>query len=311
MSCTSVCKLGFLRGIKRFLDDDEESLNFLRQHGVIPYQVKCPRCKEDCVLTDRGLFRCNRKIVKPKTKKRKLCGFSVSQFKGTFLSQARIKPSKLLVFICYFLSKNWNHQTLIEELEISSKTSVDWRSFCSEVCEKWFYDQKPIGGPGKKVEIDETCIVKRKYNRGRVLNQVWLFGGIERESKERFIIPLLGEKRDKDTLLPLIGQFILPGTVIYSDGWAAYRDIESELGFKHHVINHSENFVHKENPDIHTQNVERLWGDVKAWVKRPGIRAKYLRQYLSRYLFCTAHKRQERLHYFLLAVKELYPFCAV
>ena len=50
-------------------------------------------------------------------------------------------------------------------------------------------------GPGKEVEIDEICIVKRKYNRGRIQNQVWLFGGIERRSKNKFIVPLLEEKR--------------------------------------------------------------------------------------------------------------------
>lgn len=41
-----------------------------------------------------------------------------------------------------------------------------------------------IEGPDKIVTIGETLIVKRKYNRGRVLHQQWLFGGIERNSEE-------------------------------------------------------------------------------------------------------------------------------
>uniref|UniRef100_A0A0L8GSI5 Uncharacterized protein n=1 Tax=Octopus bimaculoides TaxID=37653 RepID=A0A0L8GSI5_OCTBM len=44
--------------------------------------------------------------------------------------------------------------------------------------------QDHIGGPGVEVEIDETVIVKRKYNRGRLVKTIGLFGRIERETKK-------------------------------------------------------------------------------------------------------------------------------
>ena len=52
-----------------------------------------------------------------------------------------------------------------------------------------------------KVEIDETFIVRRKYNKGRLLKQLLLFGRIERLTYRRLVIPLnlMGEKRNKDT----------------------------------------------------------------------------------------------------------------
>ena len=68
-----------------------------------------------------------------------------------------------------------------------------------------------------------------------------------------------GDRRNKETLLPLIQKFIRPGSVIYSDCWPAYKDI-SNLGNTHHEINHSESFV---KGQIHTQNIERLWRDIK------------------------------------------------
>ena len=34
------------------------------------------------------------------------------------------------------------------------------------------------------VKIDETLLVWRKHEKGRILNQIWLFERIERESKK-------------------------------------------------------------------------------------------------------------------------------
>ncbi|KAJ8930186.1 hypothetical protein NQ314_017050 [Rhamnusium bicolor] len=90
------------------------------------------------------------------------------------------------------------------------------------------YTFRLIGGEGKIVEIDETKIGKRKYNKGRYLEGQWVFGGIERGSRKFFLMTVgvhttLGEKQ-----------------------------------YKHLTVNHSVNFV---DPDTgtHTQNIERLW----------------------------------------------------
>ena len=77
------------------------------------------------------------------------------------------------------------------------------------------HTSKPIGGPGKSVEIDESKFGRRKYNRGRSVDGQWVFGGIERESGAVFMVPV--DKRDKETLLPQIKQWILPGSIIHSD----------------------------------------------------------------------------------------------
>ena len=65
------------------------------------------------------------------------------------------------------------------------------------------------------------------------MKQVWLFGGIERVSKERFVVALtgdVGEKRDKATLVPLIKKYIKVGSIICSDCWGAYKGWE-EFGY--------------------------------------------------------------------------------
>jgi len=58
----------------------------------------------------------------------------------------------------------------------------------------------------------------------------------------------------------------LPGTIIYSDQWAAYGDITG-LGFQHYKVNHSLNFVNPNN-GVHTQNIESYWNKNKFILKK-------------------------------------------
>jgi len=65
------------------------------------------------------------------------------------------------------------------------------------------------------VEIDESKFDRRKYNRRHRVDGQWIFGGVQRETGACFLIPV--ERRDKDTLLTAINDWILPGITIISD----------------------------------------------------------------------------------------------
>ena len=90
-----------------------------------------------------------------------------------------------------------------------------------------------------------------------------------------------------------------------SDSWAAYRTLDKE-GYTHKVINHSEYFVDPEDSFVHTQNIERLWRNVKEWAKRPGLRTEYFEQYFGRYLFLDFYG-DDAHHQFFLEAGKLYP----
>ena len=168
------------------------------------------------------------------------------------------------MFVNHFISEHWDQETVVHELGISTRTAVDWRSFSSEVTDHWF--SHPPGGPNIVVEIDETVICRRKYNRGRQVSSIWLFGGIERVSKKRFVVPLTGdrgENRDRATLWPIIREYILPGSIIYSDCWKAYDgldipDLWEQFGvdpnYTHHTVNHSANFVDSKSSSPHPEH---------------------------------------------------------
>ena len=252
------CSLSEFELIFKSFKNNNFALNFFEKHNIVPKEVFCPNCNKLCTFREsKNQFRCRNVIKNKKYKKlTKQCTFVVSKFKGTFLEKSKIDSWKILNFINLFVRKQFCHSRVRENLKICQKSSVDWRSFCSEVCEHWIDQQTPIGGEGKIVEIDETLICRRKYNRGRELCQVWVFGGIERETKKLFLVPLIDQRRDADTLIPLIKKYILPGTIIISDSWKAYSKL-SELNNSHKIINHSENFVSPEDQQVHTKNIER------------------------------------------------------
>uniref|UniRef100_A0A182SMW8 ISXO2-like transposase domain-containing protein n=1 Tax=Anopheles maculatus TaxID=74869 RepID=A0A182SMW8_9DIPT len=85
--------------------------------------------------------------------------------------------------------------------------------------------QATIGGDGLTVEIDESVVTKRKYNRGRVAdnNQLWLIGGICRETYAIFLE--LMQKWDVATLHDIIMRHVALGSTILTDGWRAYSGL--------------------------------------------------------------------------------------
>ena len=120
----------------------------------------------------------------------------------------------------------------------------------------------------KIVEIDESKFLRRKHPRGRYHEGTWVFGGIERGTKNCFLeaVPV----RDAPTLLPLIERWILPGTRIVSDDWGAYNTIDQIGGgiYSHDVVIHQHHFVDPDDRSIHTNSVESMWARAKRKFKQ-------------------------------------------
>ncbi|KAG0438155.1 hypothetical protein DMUE_3263 [Dictyocoela muelleri] len=112
--------------------------------------------------------------------------------------------------------------------------------------------KRRIGGVGKTVEIDETYITKRKYNKGRNVRKIWVVGGICREDKSVFFH--VSKKRNAKRLEDIIYRNVRKGTSIITDHCSCYDNL-SRLGFFHKRVNHSQNFVDPMNHETHTQNI--------------------------------------------------------
>lgn len=162
----------------------------------------------------------------------KLCRKEVGFLRDTWFAGTHLSLKEVFQ-LSYFWSRQTHTQDEIrfdmqipDETTISEKAVVDWKNFFRDVCARYF-ERHPmkIGGVGSIIEIDETVISKPKYHRGRVTaEEQWYFGGVERGSGRCFLV--LVERRNAETLLPIIQAHVFPGSIIISDLWRAYGGIK-------------------------------------------------------------------------------------
>lgn len=268
-----------LRDLFRLTVDVENLIQWLFQLGLLLNLsgIDCIFCdkgrfglrKDSSFSTDKCCWRCSNKA----------CGKKVSIRQGSWFANSNLSLEKIIL-LTYFWVYRADQEFVKHELEISHTTIVDWYNFSREICicilEK--FSQK-IGGANKVVEIDESKFGKRKYHRGRRVDGVWVFGGIERDTKHCFFQCVAD--RTADTLIEIIKDNILPGTTIISDCWKAYCSLNKE-GFKHLTVNHSVNFV---DPDTgaHTNTIESTWRALKKSLPKHGTTKNLYDTYFAQY----------------------------
>ena len=119
------CELNYMFVIGKyhggiFPGHDKFAIQFFREHGVLPLSVQCPKCNKSLLYReDRHKWYCTSTVPIPKTKKRRRCGYEVSDFKGSFLDGTHLPPWKILLFVNHWVRKIWDHHTIIDSLEIS------------------------------------------------------------------------------------------------------------------------------------------------------------------------------------------------
>ncbi|XP_076545896.1 uncharacterized protein LOC143305596 [Osmia lignaria lignaria] len=217
--------------------------------------------------------------------------------------------------------------SIIDGQTVSSETIIDRFSFCREVCtialDKKYETEGLLGGPGIIVEIDECKIGRRKFEKGRFREGLWILGTLDIYLKIFRIQVRLGRmierggnkyrleicpnnKRDETTLLALIQKHIAIGSEIHTDCWKGYQNLNRH-GYIHKTVNHSENFV---DPEIgaYTQNIESSWRSLRARLSRGGIHQDDLIDHLCEYLWRYEVKKNggDPFHHLLEDIKYVY-----
>ena len=203
-----------------------------------------------------------------------------------------------------------------------NNTAVKYYRMCREICNEWFWDPRntpKLGGFGTIVEMDESYFAgKPKYQRGRRLgekswedDQKWAFGLVQRNSMDAIIVQV-PSKRSRNDLIPTIENNCKEGTIFCSDGWKAYHNLVEHMNLAdclHFPVNHTENYVHPET-GAHTQTVEGMWRQVKAFLPNFGLKPGDLNTYIGTFLWLryTKQRKLDKFIHFLACVKEKHPF---
>lgn len=277
------------------IPDKDSAIQFLQEKRILHNPRICVNGHEMKLYTagkDRWL--CSKKD----------CRESKQVRQGTFLNNSRLDFRTVVNFI-YCWSKEYTTVKFCkDELEVNHNTCVDWNSYMREVCEDHLLrNPKVIGGPNLHVEVDETCFTRRKYNRGRILPNQWVFGGICRETRDCFLVSV--PNRSAETLVPIINKYVAPGTTVFSDEWRGYHNLRQN--YEHLTVNHSLHFV---NPvtQAHTQNVESMWAKAKIRNKRQwGTSRLMLDSYLAEFMWRQRYQDADKFEKILDNIAEFMP----
>jgi transposase-like protein len=271
-----------LQSLIEAIETKDEAIHWARSRGLISVSIDCLNCKQPMAIVgtneapDFEVFRCSK------------CHVKKSIRANSFAFNSKLSLQKLIMLTYHWMSERTN-KAVEKELELTNKTVSQWFKYCRSICTFYFECTSIcglIGGPNVIVEIDESVIAKRKYNRGRLIKQRWVFGGLERlhgQRPRRFVE--LVPNRTRATLLAIIQRRIRPGSIIMTDGWKAYQTL-SLHGYQHHVVNHSQNYVDPSDRQIHTQGVENQWRQLKRWLRAKGTNlGDNIQEYINEWLY--------------------------
>lgn len=264
----------------------EETISWAKSKGLILSTMQCASCHVDMIIKkfedapDFEAFRCPQ------------CHVRRSIRTNSAFAKSKI-PLRKIILLAYLWAKDGAVKDVSREMELSGKTVLLWFSNLRRLVVQHTAQAERasiIGGPGMVVELDESVVSKRKYQRGRLVREQWVFGGIQRSTSmvKPFFMELV-PNRKQATLLEVIRRRVAAGTTIMTDGWRSYRNLSRHNGYNHFVVNHSVNFVDQTDRNVHTQNVENQWKHLKGWLKKKGSN---LGPNISDYLFEYWFKRK-------------------
>uniref|UniRef100_A0A5S6Q3C2 DDE_Tnp_IS1595 domain-containing protein n=1 Tax=Trichuris muris TaxID=70415 RepID=A0A5S6Q3C2_TRIMR len=282
-------------------DNELAAIKFMQSRGIMHRRRVCPRCGRPMVLQHRKdrndvRWRCHRK----------LCQKELSPKTGTWLQGCDYPVRTLLLFVRAWSETLTTLKFCRVMFSMNDGAAVRLNAAMRRVAEEWLLNNPvPVGGPGLTVEVDESLFARRKYNRGRMLPQAWVVGGVCRETGHCFLARVAD--RSAATLINVIKENVAAGSTVITDEWRGYYRLSSEH-YTHLRVNHSINFVDRVT-GAHTQTVESLWSHAKQGNKaRRGTHRSQIDSYLCEFVWRRRLSRDEHpFNQILCAIAELHP----
>ena len=240
------------------ITNEEDAIKLAERFGLLPNKEKNESVVCDCGETFEIKSKNREKLgwlyVCP-------CGVEMSPLNGTIFFKSHLSILDMMKLILCFVA-GCSRRLMSIAIKKEEKVITNWtRKFRRIMNVVNSNDFKRIRG---SVELDETCLCKNKYGRGKLLasqlRHLWIVGFIERESKKRFMTRVF--RRNIKYMDAVMTRVLKKGCILYTDKFRTYHNfMKRNPGFikAHHSVNHKRNFVDPKNKDIHTQTIESNW----------------------------------------------------
>jgi transposase-like protein len=275
---------------RRFPDNDA-CLEYLKEQrwpsGVAP----CAKCGEDRKhhrVTGRPAYACD------------YCGSMISPMAETVFEHSSTSL-RLWFYAMYLMGST---RCGISAKQIQRETGVTYKTAW-----RMFRQIRTLLGEdlqleGSTVEVDEMYVGGRTRRiHAMEKPKTPVLGVVQRKSGR--VIARVAADTTKPTLHGFIKEYVLPGSVVFTDDYASYDGIEGR-NYRHYRIRHSERvYVTGSRGQIHTQTIEGFWSLVKRGIGGVyhSVSKKYLQSYLNEYSFRYNRRETGNLIFWAILAK--------
>jgi transposase-like protein len=261
-----------LKDFQKQFPDDATCLEWLKNY-LYPDGIFCEACSaitKHHRVVSRPSYSCDH------------CGHHVHPTADTIFHKSST-PLTIWFYAIYLMAQTRcgiSAKQIQRETGVTYKTA--WRMF--KQIRTMLTDEKsgPIGGFGRKVEMDETYYGSRtEGTRGRGTKKTPVVGMVQRKGQVRAFV---AADVKSDTLRGLIKEHVLPKSTVFTDTFRSYNGLDAR-GYTHERINHSEGvYVVGE---VHTNTIEGFWSLIKRGIGGVyhSVGRHYLQTYLNEYSF--------------------------
>jgi transposase-like protein len=245
-----------------------ETIKERRFPGGFAHCEKCGVERKHHRVTGRTAYACDR------------CGNHIFPLAGTIFEKTTTKL-RLWFYAMYLMSST---RCGISAKQIQRETGVTYKTAWRMFKQIRILLSEDARLEGSSIEIDETGVGPTTKRLGKAPKpKTTVFGMVERKGRVKAVV---ASDRKKDTLLPIIKEYVLPKSTIFSDEWPSYDDLGRHKNeYTHRRINHSAGVYVM--GDVHTNTIEGFWSLVKGGLRGVyhQVSQKYLQSYLDEYSF--------------------------
>ena len=250
---------------------DESCLEHLKEQrfpGGITYCDKCQQDRKHYKIAGRPVYSCDH------------CGTQISPMSGTIFEHSSTSL-RLWYYAMYLMAST---RCGISAKQIQRETGVTYKTAWRMFRQIRTLLSEDMQLEGEAVEIDETGVGPTTKRLGKSPKpKTTVFGMVERKGRVKAVV---AGDRKKETLMPIIKEYVMPKNRIFSDEWPSYDDLGRRKNeYEHRRINHSAGVYVM--GDVHTNTIEGFWSLVKRGIGGVyhQVSQKYLQSYLDEYSF--------------------------